>query len=119
VPVVYTSANKSLAVLESLVHLNPPVRFHYVAIRVTFADALLETIPPGVLPSDWRVEPPPPSSKRLGDAWVREARSAVLALPSVIIPGESNYLLNPAHPDFKKISIGKKEKFTFAPRLLL
>jgi RES domain-containing protein len=49
---------------------------------------------------------------------VREARSAVLALPSVIIPGESNYLLNPAHPDFRKISIGKPEPFAFDPRLL-
>ena len=54
----------------------------------------------------------------MGDAWVREARSAVLALPSVIIAGEPNYLLNPAHPDFKKISIGRPEKFTFDSRLL-
>jgi RES domain-containing protein len=49
---------------------------------------------------------------------VRENRSAVLAVPSVIIPEEFNYLLNPAHPDFKKISIGKPEPFAFDPRLL-
>jgi len=54
----------------------------------------------------------------IGDAWVREARSAVLALPSVIISGEPNYLLNPAHPDFKMISICKPEMFAFDPRLL-
>ncbi len=42
----------------------------------------------------------------------------MLALPSVIIPGELNYLLNPAHPAFKRIAVGKPERFTFDPRLL-
>lgn len=116
--VVYTSSTNSLAALESLVHLNPPVLFNYIAIRIEFDDALLETVPPKALPADWRVEPPPPSSKAIGDAWVREARSAVLAVPSVIIPGEPNYLLNPAHPDFRKISIGKPAPFALDPRLL-
>jgi RES domain-containing protein len=118
VPVVYTSSTKSLAALESLVHLNPPVLFKYVAIRIKFEDALMEIVPPKALSPDWWVEPPPPSSKAVGDAWVEKARSAVLALPSVIIPGEPNYLLNPAHPEFKKISIGKPERFAFDPRLL-
>ena len=118
VPVVYTSSTKSLAALESLVQLNPPVLFKYVAIRIRFDDALLEIMPARNLPADWRAEPPPPSSKAVGDGWVWEARSAVLALPSVLISGEPNYLLNPAHPDFKKISIGKPEPFAFDPRLL-
>jgi RES domain-containing protein len=55
----------------------------------------------------------------MGDFWVKLGRSAVLELPSVMIPGESNYLLNPAHPDFKKITLGKPELFSFDPRLLL
>ena len=118
VAVIYTSSTKSLAALESLVHLNPPVLFKYVAIRIRFADTLLEIMPARNLPADWRAEPPPPSSKAVGDGWVWEARSAVLALPSVLISGEPNYLLNPAHPDFKKISIGKPEPFAFDPRLL-
>jgi RES domain-containing protein len=70
------------------------------------------------LPAEWRVEPPPPSTKAVRDAWVRGKRSAVLALPSVIIPGDLNYLLNPAHPAFKRIAIGKPERFAFDPRLL-
>ena len=117
VPVVYTSNTKSLAALETLVHLNPPVPFKYVAIRIQFDDALVEIVRAKALPPDWQTEPPPPSTKAMGDAWARAARSAVLALPSVIIPGELNYLLNPAHPDFKTISIGKPEPFTFDPRL--
>jgi RES domain-containing protein len=89
-----------------------------VAIQIQFDETLVERFPLSSLPADWQVEPPPPSTKRIGDTWVREARSAVLALPSIIISGEPNYLLNPAHPGFKKISIGKPEKFNFDPRLL-
>jgi RES domain-containing protein len=118
VPVVYASSTKSLAARVTLVHLNPPVPFKYVAFRLQFDAALVENVPLNRLPADWRVEPPPPSTKAIGDAWAREVRSAVLALPSVIVPGELNYLLNPAHPAFKKISIGKPERFAFDPRLL-
>jgi RES domain-containing protein len=119
VRVVCVSSTKSLATLENLVHLNPPVRFKYVALRVKFDDTLIEVLDPRRLPRNWRMEPPPPSTKALGDLWVRQARSAALALPSVIIPGEFNFLFNPAHPDFHKISIGKPERFEFDPRLLI
>lgn len=115
--VVYTSCTKSLATLENLVHLNPPLTFKYVAILVKFDDALVEVFPVRSLPANWRAEPPPPSTKAIGDAWAKSARSGVLALPSVIT-GETNYLLNPAHPDFKMLNIGKPEPFVFDPRLL-
>ena len=118
VSLIYTSGTKALAALESLVHLNPPVIFKYLAIPIKFDHALVETMAPASLSADWTDEPPPPSTKDIGDTWVKEARSAVLEIPSVIIPSEANYLLNPAHPDFKKIVIGKPELFSFAPRLL-
>jgi RES domain-containing protein len=118
VAVVYASLTKSLAALENLVHLNPPVRFKWAVFRLEFEDARVEKFALKKLPADWQVEPPPPSTRRIGDLWVREARSAILALPSAIIPGESNFLLNPAHPDFKKISIGRPGPFAFDPRLL-
>jgi RES domain-containing protein len=116
--VVYTSATLSLAALESLVHLNPPVAFRYMAIPVEFEEALVEAINLDSLPAEWTEEPPPPSTMGIGDLWVRESRSAVLELPSVIIQAEPNYLLNPAHPDFKKIALGKPVPFSFDPRLL-
>lgn len=115
--VVYTSGTRSLAALETLVHLNPPVLFRYVTIRVEFDDALIEKFAPN-LPADWQEEPPPPSTREIGDLWVKQTRSVVLELPSVIIPGEANYLLNPAHPDFRKLSIARPEPFAFDPRLL-
>lgn len=116
--VVYTSGTRSLAALETLVHLNPPVLFRYVLFRVEFDVRLVETIPPAALPDNWREEPPPPATKAIGDAWAREGRSAVLEAPSVIIPGEPNYLLNPLHPDFKHVAISEPEPFAFDPRLV-
>ncbi len=118
VSVVYASSIKSLAALETLVHLNPPMPFSYLVFRLAFDAAWVENFPLNRLPADWQSEPPPPSSKAIGDVWVREMRSAVLALPSVIIPGEANYLLNPAHPSFRKITMSKPERFAFDPRLL-
>lgn len=115
---VYTSGTLSLAALETLVHLNPPVAFKYVAIPVEFDEALLETFATSDLPADWNEEPPPPSTAEIGDRWVNESRSPVLELPSVIIPAEPNYLLNPAHSEFKRIRIGKPVRFSFDPRLI-
>lgn len=116
--VVYTSATVALAALESLVHLNPPVAFKYVAIPVDFDQTLVEVVPHADLPADWTGQPPPPSTMGVGDLWVKQARSVVLDLPSVIVQSESNYLLNPQHPDFKKLTFGKPERFSFDPRLL-
>jgi RES domain-containing protein len=116
--VVYVSASASLAALETLVHLNPSLRFNYLLFRIEFDERLIEKIPARDLPAGWRDEPPPPATKHVGDAWVKQVRSAVLELPSVIIPSESNFLLNTSHPDFKSIIVGKGEPFSFDSRLL-
>lgn len=116
--VVYTSATRSLVALETLVHLNPPVMFNYRIIRLEFDEGWVERLPLAALPADWKMEPPSLSTRQLGDQWARALRSAILAVPSVIIPDETNYLLNPAHPEFAKIAIGKPADFAFDPRLL-
>jgi RES domain-containing protein len=115
--IVYLSFSKSLAALETLIHLKLPVTSKYVAIRVEFHDALVEVLPTETLPAGWNVEPPPVLTQQIGDRWARDARSAVLAVPGVIT-GETNYLLNPEHADFKKIARAKPEPFTFDVRLL-
>ena len=117
-PVVYTSGTLALAALETLVHLNPPVRLEYVAIPLDFDDAWVQKLKLSDLPADWMEEPPPPSTQLLGDRWVKQARSAILELPSAIVRIEPNYLLNPAHPDFRKVRIGKAMPFAFDSRLL-
>ncbi len=118
VAIVYTSSTRALAALESLVHLNPPVLFTYVAVAAEFDQKLVEIIRPDRLPIDWQVEPPSSSTKAIGDDWVRRASAAVLAVPSVLVPEELNYLLNPRHPAFNRMRIGKAERFAFDSRLL-
>src|SRR6516225_1238842 len=118
VAVVYASGTKALAALETLVHLNPPVLFKDVAIRIEFEESLVFRVSLADLPLDWRVEPAPNSTKQFGDAWVRARGSPILAVPSVIISGEPNFMLNPAHPDFRKIVMGTPEEFSFDPRLV-
>lgn len=118
VRIVYVSATKALAALENLVHLNPPMAFKYVAFHLEFDASLVREINPANLRKNWAVHPPPPATQKIGDEWVHSASSAILQVPSVIISGEWNYLLNPAHPDFKKIRIGKPEPFTFDRRLM-
>ena len=116
--VIYTSGSMALAALELLVHLNPPVTFRHVIVRVSIPDDLVETLPPVALPESWAKYPAPAATQLIGDRWAREGRSAVLELPSAIIPRESNFLLNPEHPDFGSIEIGEPERFSFDPRLL-
>ena len=116
--VVYTSATLSLAALETLVHLSPAVPLRYAAFQVEFDDNLIETVAAASLRKGWRAEPPGIASMRIGDSWIAKSRTAVLAVPSVIVPGENNYLINVSHPDYNKISIGKPKAFAFDPRLL-
>lgn len=118
VAVVYGSQHKSLAALEQLVHFNPIRPNRFKVFQFQFSDSLIENVSLRNLPKDWRQEPPPPSAQQFGNVWARELRSAVLAIPSIIIPDELNYLLNPAHPDFKKITIGNPGDFSFDARLL-
>ena len=65
----------------------------------------MEILPREDLPPAWRRDPAPQSVKNLGDRWVRTARSLVLQVPSAVVPSESNYLINPSHPDFGQIEI--------------
>jgi RES domain-containing protein len=119
VAIVYTSASVSLASLEMLVHLQTAELLQaYVLRRVTFDHALVKRITEADLPANWLANPAPPENQRIGADWVAAAVSAVLLVPSVVIPTESNFLLNPVHPDFNRLMFGKGEPFDFDPRLI-
>jgi RES domain-containing protein len=117
VPAVYVSATLSLALVETLVHLPSGVLPAYTAIPCEIDDALVETLDPAGLPPHWKDHPPPRDVQAIGDAWIAEARSAALRVPSVVVPSESNFVLNPAHPDFARIRIGPAVPFPFDVRL--
>src|SRR3954470_20208987 len=115
--VVYTSETRALAMLETVVHLVPPVYFEFRIFRVGFHAKLVQELDRGSLPKDWRALPAPISTRLLGDEWLRHAKTAILRVPSIIVPEECNFLLNPAHPDFKQIEIGPASEFAFDGRL--
>lgn len=116
---VYTSSSVSLAVLEVLVHLQKAsLLSSYSLIAARFDDALIERLERSKLPDGWRAYPAPPELQEIGDEWVKSRRSAVLEVPSVVVERESNYLMNPAHPDFASMSLGEPEPFIFDERLV-
>jgi RES domain-containing protein len=118
VRMVYASTTLSLAALETLVHLNPPVQLPYVCFPIELDADGVETVPSADLPPEWRDEPGPVSTRLLGDRWVAAARTVALRVPSVIIPSEFNILLNPQHPDFGRLTLGPAQPFSFDPRLI-
>ncbi|MDA8388016.1 MAG: RES domain-containing protein [Nitrospiraceae bacterium] len=117
---VYTSGSLSLAAHETFVHLGyDSVSLSFVYIPVEVPDSVAaRAVNEADLPADWKVEPPPDSTKQIGTEWALSAETAVLKVPSIIIPGEFNYLLNPDHPDFALLKIKPALPFQFDPRLL-
>ena len=104
--VVYTSASTALGLLEQLVHAQEGLPPSYLTIPVTFRFELVEKLDPAKLPSKWRVSPPPHELQRLGNEWADSRRSCILEVPSVIVPHESNFIINPKHSEFASIEIG-------------
>ncbi len=115
---IYTAGSLALAALEMLVHLDDDellLAYSFVAAQIPPALILpVKDFRP--LPKNWSASPPPIALQRLGDEWVRSLASAVLEVPTAIVPLEQNYLLNPAHPDFAQIKLEKPRRFRFDQR---
>jgi RES domain-containing protein len=119
VPVVYLACSISVGILEILVHVADRSYLNaYVAIPVMIPESFIEKLEP--LPKDWQQlpEPYPESTQRAGTSWATSLRSLALQVPSAIVPSEFNLVLNPKHPDFSTIEIGKSEPLVIDPRLL-
>ncbi len=103
---IYTAATTSLALLETLVHTEVGLMPSYLALPVSFDADLVEMLEPARLPAGWQSSPAPYGLQQIGNEWIDSERSCVLEAPSVIVPHESNYILNPKHPDFASLEIG-------------
>jgi RES domain-containing protein len=119
-PVVYCSDSRALAALEQLVHLHrnrlPP---DFVCFSVEVPDDFAtREVGSAELPAEWRHQPGPPELRDIGTGWAESGESAVLQVPSAVVPGEHNFLLNPRHPDFGRLGIGNPEPFAFDERLV-
>ena len=120
VAVVYASSSLSLATLEVLVHLDDPEVFArlFSWFAVEIPEDQVEELDESKLPPAWCADETTSPTRAIGDAWVRSHRTAALAVPSVVTPGEKNYLVNPAHPGFAAIRIATPQLFRPDPRLL-
>ena len=121
-PVIYVSESRALATLEILAGLgSTAVLPAWVMIGVSFPAEIVvsveDLLDPAGLPDGWNTAPPTYVSQGIGDRWLEEASSAVLRVPSVIVPAEFNYLLNPRHPEFEQVEIGPQEELRLDPRL--
>ncbi len=119
-PIVYTFATPSLAALEVLVHVDPalaPSDVMLLEIDVP-PEVTVERCEPEMIISDWMIYPAPSELQDFGSKWLTSLRSAVLQVPAAVMPVESNFLLNPRHPQFAQVSVVREVPFSFDSRLL-
>jgi RES domain-containing protein len=119
VPVVYTSLSLSLAVLEAFVHMSAAVDpDDYVSVCATLpvSEQGAERVDVARLPQDWR-SVDHPALQALGGDWVRSRRSLILLVPSVVIDGEWNAVVNPAHAAAAEIELDEPKPFHFDERM--
>jgi RES domain-containing protein len=118
---VYASVNLSTAALEIFAHAAAPsaIPRDELAIRVVIPDGLaIDRVEISKLPRDWQ-QLDNPACQALGDAWIEQNRSAVLVVPSAVVPQDRNVVLNPWHPEFARIDVGDPgTPFRWDPRLI-
>jgi RES domain-containing protein len=108
---VYTSGTLSLALLELLVH------FDHTALPKGYVYIIIE-IPTQIRIPKFKSDQKKIDMQEFGTKWVDKSTSLILEVPSMVVPIENNYLLNPNHPDFKKLNISKPKPFLMDPRLI-
>jgi RES domain-containing protein len=116
---VYTSSTLALAALEVFVHVSPAdAPPDLVAVHADIpGDVRISRVRVGELPPGWRGYPAPAALADRGTEWVRRGQTAVMEVPSAVIPPESNFLLNPHHADFRRLRLGRATPFHFDQRM--
>jgi len=114
----YTSEHLSLAMIEYYVHIDPgDSPPDLVVVSADIPDSVSQTkVVLSRLPADWRQSPAPLELAGVGDSFVVDRKAAVLIVPSVLAPSESNWLINPEHPEFARIRVHLPKKFHYDAR---
>ncbi len=116
---VYTAEHLSLAMIEYLAHLDvnrPPTDLMQATADIPDDISILR-LTPSHLPATWRNYPAPDALQAIGDSFAQQQKACVLIVPSVLAVTDSNWILNPAHPDFQKITFNPANPFDYDPRL--
>ena len=118
--VLYTANSRALATLEVLVH--SPLAFvpdNYRMLTLSLPDDSLQTLPFDILPAGWAGLTPPLAAKQLIEEWVAANRFLVLKVPSAVVEGEYNFLINPLHSRAAEVRITADRPYQFDTRLFL
>lgn len=119
-PMIYAAQSQSLAILEILVHLDSTdLLMKYVLLGLEVDESFVRTVETAKLPQNWKDDPVPSDVQALGDAWAVGGESVILSVPSVLVPDESNYLINPNHVDFGRVRLRKATSYLFDQRFAL
>jgi RES domain-containing protein len=115
----YLGGSRALAALELLVHLPSSLSRakEYCIIEVKIPIKSIANYPLKILPDGWRGAPALSLTTDIGDDWLEVRGQLALRVPSVLIPEETNILLNPHHPDMSKVICGEAREFRFDKRL--
>ena len=115
-PVVYTSTAISLSLLELLIYNSSyeVIRVNML-MQITVPENLMKSLSVNALKQTWQKDID--YSRFIGNEFLKNKKSLLLKVPSAIIPEESNVLINPAHPDFKRVKIIKASLFQYDTRL--
>jgi RES domain-containing protein len=113
VRVVYASESRALAALEHLLQAPHRVlRSKLVCFEAVIPDELCgDEIRVEELPEGWHRSPSPKTLKQIGTRWIEKGEGVCLRVPSAVVPGEYNFLLNPGHDDFERVEVGEPEPF--------
>lgn len=117
--VIYTADSRALATSEVAVHIPIgilPKDYFMVEIEIP-SSVKIKLLMDEDLPDYWNAIPSQPNSQKIGDDFVKENEFAVLKVPSAVVKGDFNYILNPKHKDFKQIKIIDTVSFPFDSRL--
>ncbi|MGA3258719.1 MAG: RES domain-containing protein [Bryobacteraceae bacterium] len=116
-PVIYAAASRALCALEVLTNANE-LAGDYVVTPIEVPDDLgTTTLTIETLPSNWDAGQSTQATANIGTDWANSLATAVLVVPSVVVPREHNYISNPRHPDFPGIRFLSPEPFYFDDRL--
>ncbi|SNT26223.1 RES domain-containing protein [Ekhidna lutea] len=111
---LYTAQTSSLSILEHLVHITGADSFKYLLLALNVDENQVEDLRTS-LPENWKSDEN--TTSKIGDQWIKNQFSAILKVPSAINPLESNFLINPNHPDLK-MEIVNQDWFVYDRRLM-
>lgn len=119
IEIIYTAESRALAMAEVAVHLSlATLPKDYVIIEIEIPDdILIKNLSVKILDKNWNANPSNVSTQKLGDEFIDSMENCVMKVPSAVVEGDFNFLINPYHPDFKRINIVEIKNFKFDSRL--